>query len=331
MWFIERRGGKPLRSLIVKSTMRIAPLTLDDLHPWAELLAISFGRQTGEMEQLLTYFHAGYPLIAYGAWDGDRLAAQYCCLMTALRVPGTTNPMQAGMSVNMTTHPDYRGRGLIKQLAAPAYEAVAAHGGMMGVGFSNAAGVRVDRYSTGYGYHVVGRMRTMLAICARAPRIEPLGLTDEWPGFPAGYRADSSKVSFVATEESVRHRFAQHPFRRYAFGVWQEADQVRGLVVFRRVRIGGVAGAGLLAAYGADLPALIGQWLAALARDGIRLVHLIASPGAAVYQALRENALTVALPGSRSPHYLTLKPLQPALPVVLDDFSSWDCTGGDIL
>jgi hypothetical protein len=311
--------------------MRIALLTLDDLNPWAELLAASFGRQTDEMVQLVEYFHTGYPLIAYGAWDGERLAAQYCCLMTALHVPGVTAPMQAGMSVNMTTHPDYRGRGLIKQLAAPTYEAVAARGGVMGVGFSNAEGVRVDKHSRGYGYHVVGRMRPTLAICARTPHIEPLWLTEDWPGFPGEIRADDSRVSFVATEDSVRHRFAQHPFRRYGFGVWQEADQVCGLVVFRRVRITGIAGAGLLAAYGPDMPSLIARWLAALTQEGLRVVHLIASPGAACYAALRQHALTVSLPGSRSPHYLTLKPLNAGLPSVLDDLKEWDCTGGDIL
>src|SRR5688572_13913071 len=105
--------------------MRIALLTLDDIHPWAKLLAASFGRQTDEMEQLLTYFYAGHSLIAYGAWDGKRLAAQYCCPMMSLHVPGIASSLQAGMSVNMTTHPDYRGRGLIKQLATPTYEAVA--------------------------------------------------------------------------------------------------------------------------------------------------------------------------------------------------------------
>jgi hypothetical protein len=331
MRLIERRGLPPLRSLVVKASMRIAPLTLNDHRPWAGLLAASFGRQTGDMQQLLTYFHTGYQLIAYGAWDRDRLAAQYCCLMTALHVPGVTAPMQAGMSVNMTTHSDYRGRGLIKQLATPAYEAVAACGGMMGVGFSNAEGVRVDKHSRGYGYHVVGRMRPTLAVCARTPCIEPLRLTDNWIGFPSEIQKDYNCVSFVATEDSVRHRFAQHPFRRYAFGVWEEGSQICGLVVFRRIRIGGLAGVGLLAAYGADLPSLIARWLAALAGEGIRVAHLITSPGSALSAALRQHAVMVTMPGSRSPHYLTLKPLSGDLPAVLNDFDNWDCTGGDIL
>ncbi|MEZ4642293.1 MAG: hypothetical protein R3E31_06070 [Chloroflexota bacterium] len=43
----------------------------------------------------------------------------------------------------MAVRPDYRGRGLlIKQVSQPVYAALAALGGVAGVGFSNAAGVR---------------------------------------------------------------------------------------------------------------------------------------------------------------------------------------------
>ncbi|MEZ4646792.1 MAG: GNAT family N-acetyltransferase [Chloroflexota bacterium] len=61
----------------------------------------------------------GDGLLAWGAWDGARLAAQYSCLLTSLRLPGTEEPARVGMSINMAVHPDYRGQGLIKQVSQP--------------------------------------------------------------------------------------------------------------------------------------------------------------------------------------------------------------------
>src|SRR5690349_13675851 len=138
--------------------MNIMPLSPEHHPACADLLAASFGRTSAEMSQLLRYLYAGYSVIAWGAWDGDRLVAQYSCLLTSLNVPGMDVPMLVGMSVNMAVHPDYQGRGLIKQIAQPVYQAVGEQGGMAGVGFSNAAGVKVDRRSKGYGYQVIGQM-----------------------------------------------------------------------------------------------------------------------------------------------------------------------------
>jgi len=39
----------------------------------------------------------------------------------------------------------------------------------------------------------------------------------------------------------------------------------------------------------------------------------------------------VLQPISRSPYYLTVKPLCDDTPAALFDFAAWDCMGGDIL
>jgi hypothetical protein len=46
---------------------------------------------------------------------------------------------------------------------------------------------------------------------------------------------------------------------------------------------------------------------------------------------LRKTAVLLPQPKSRTPYYLTLKPLSPGLPSAILDYTQWDCLGGDIL
>lgn len=308
----------------------ISPLTLEHLDPWSELLAVSFGRHTADMAQFLHHFLAQRTLLAYGAWDGTRLVAQYCCLLVRLHLPESAVPLPAGMSINMAVHPNYRGQGLVKQVARPVYEAVMAREGVAGVGFSNAAGVKVDRHSKGYGYRVVGKMVPVLAWLFRPSPGPPLALSAQWPCCSFDSKPDNDHICFAATPRSLRHRFADYPLRPYHFGVCA-SGQTRGIVVYRPVTWGRVRGAALLAAYSDNLPSLIGRWTRALCDQGVRLVHVLVSPASSLLRALRQVALCIPLPYSRSPYYLTAKPLTAAPPASLFDFSRWDCSGGDIL
>jgi GNAT superfamily N-acetyltransferase len=305
-----------------RNLVEILPLRAQDLEKWAELLAVSFHRSPAEMACLLQWLLDGRELAAWGAWDGARLAAQYSALVSSLHIPGLAQPVRAGLSLNMAVHPDYRGRGLIKQVSQPVYQHLAALGGAAGVGFSNAEGVQVDKHSKSYGYRVCGQMQPLLAWLPRR-RLPPLELTDLWPltdddPLPAEF----ARTHFVYTPAMLRHRFAAHPFRRFRFGVWREGGALRGLVIYRPVTMGGLPAAALLAAYSDDLSELLARW-------GAGLVHVVASPGSALAAALRGRCLR--LPYTRSPYYLTLKPLRDDLPAAFFAFEQWDCTGGDIL
>lgn len=310
--------------------MEFTPLTSEHVDVWAALLATCFGREAADMVALLRHFEPGRRLLAWGAWDGGRLAAQYSCLLTEIRVAEAAPPVLAGMSINMAVHPDYRRRGLVKRLAAPVYDAVRWRGGVAGVGFSNAAGVKVDRHSSGYGYRVVGQMEPLLALLRR-PAAGPLSLTDTWPeGTWTPW--PSRPVRFCATPAWLRRRFARHPFRRYRFGVWRQNGRLHGVVVYRPVRLAGaLPGVALLAAHGVALPELMRRWSRAMCARGYRLAHLLSSPHSDVKQALRQTAVCLPLPYTRTPYYLTAKPLGADTPPSLFDFSQWHCAGGDIL
>ena len=305
--------------------MRITPLTNDDYCAWAELLAVAFDRSPPEMVQLLTFLQAAAPLIAYGAWDGERLAAQYSCLLRQVHVPDKSVPITVGVSLNMAVHPDYRGRGLVKQVAEPVYTAVHAQGGTAGVGFSNSAGVKVDKHSKGYGYQVVGRLDSMVGVLKRPLLQQSLTLTSQWPASLPDI-SPAANHHFINSSTWLAQRFAGHPFRHYQFGVGEA-----GAVVYRPFRWQGLKGVSLLAVHGQDLAALLGQWSVALWSRGIRLVHVLTSPGSSLARGLRETAVCLPLPFSRSPYYLTAKALCPETPVTIFDFSQWDCVGGDVL
>jgi hypothetical protein len=312
--------------------MNIAPLTPADCSAWADLLAVAFNRTTTDMEGLLGWLMQGWPLIAWGAWDGERLAAQYSCRVMDICVPGYDTPVHVGMSINMAVHPDYRGQGLIKQVARPVYEAIAAQGGIAGVGFSNAEGVKVDLKSKSYGYKVVGKLTSSLVWLAHRRGTPRLTLTDTWPETecPASTNTESG-IRFTPRLEQIQHRFAQHPFRHYQFGIWHEGDCTRGVVIYRPIEYGRIRGAGLLAAYGDDLPELLRRWTAALQPEQVGFVHVLTSPNGSLRKALPEMGRVIHLPYSRTPYYLTAKALDTKRAAPLFDFNRWDCAGGDIL
>jgi hypothetical protein len=312
--------------------MNFRPLTNEDIVPWAELLAASFNRQAVEMMRLLAWFQTSQGLLAWGAWDEDKLVAQYSCLLKTLFVPGIETPLLVGLSTNMTVHPDYRGRGLVKLVSQPVYESLRQMGGVAGVGFSNAAGVKVDKRSRGYGYQVVGRMKPTLVWLTRGDTAVPLRLTDT---YSSQTWRDSPRhedfIHFQADDEKLLFRFASRPFRQYRFGILEDKGEVFGVTVHRPVWVGRFAGVSLLAAYSSDLPELLRRWTAGIRQERARFVHLLTSPRSPLLGAMKTCGISFNIPFTRSPHYLTVKPLlQGALPELFD-FSRWDCVGGDIL
>ena len=311
--------------------MNFCRLTLTDMTPWAELVALSFGRQPAEMESLWQWFHQGWELVAWGAWEKQRLVAQYACLVSNILTPQGTS-LRVGLSVNMAVHPDFRGRGLVKQVAQPVYATLQTMTAVSGVGFSNAAGVKVDKRSKGYGYQVLGKMQPFLLwLSPQRQRPNPLTLTTDWPhgDWPAAQAAATFR--FATDPVWLNNRFGHHPFRHYRFGVWQEGTRIYGIVVDRPLRYAGLNGSTLLMAYGPDLPTLLTHWVNKIHTTGGRFVHWLATPTSAVTKALQPWGSLWSLPYSRSPYYLTAKPLTTTLPLNFMNFQHWDCIGGTIL
>jgi hypothetical protein len=226
-------------------------------------------------------------------------------------------------------------------MAEPVYAALQARGALAGVGFSNSAGVRVDRFSRNYGYRVVGRLESSL-VWLGTPRqeAEPLVFVDKLPQdlieVPAPARP---AIRFLADRKGLFHRYLSHPFRSYRYGIWRDAHgAIAGITIDRPVRLLGVTGASLLSAYARDVPALMRCWTTAVRRSGARFVRVLATPRADALAALRTLGVAVRL-RPRFAHYLTVKLLEPpsvssemqAAGAQLLDFARWDCLGGEVL
>jgi hypothetical protein len=313
--------------------MRFSRLTLSDVDPWAELMAVCFARQTDEMRALWQWFHQGWKLVAWGGWEQGQLVAQYTSLINNVNAPDGRASFRVGLSVNMAVHPDYRGRGLVKSVAQPVYDTLQGMGVVAGVGFSNAEGVKVDRRSKGYGYRVVGKLQpNLLWLTSRRGNLGPLRLSSHWPaGEWALAPGPRDRFRFDVDPAWLQHRFAGHPFRKYRFGVREEEARISGIVIDRPLRFYGITGSALLMAHGPDLPDLLTRWRSAIRAAGGRFVHWLATPTSALTIALRTSDVALPLPYSRSPYYLTARPLTTDLPVGFTDFRRWDCVGGDIL
>ncbi|MCA9953132.1 MAG: GNAT family N-acetyltransferase [Anaerolineales bacterium] len=310
--------------------MRFARLTLNDLTPWATLLAAAFDRELAQMVQLLQFL-GDEEQLAWGAWDGPTLAAQYSCLLREIFLPSQQRCVPVGLSINMAVHPNYRGRGLVKTVSAPVYDVLTDLGAIAGVGFSNAAGVKVDKHSSGYGYSVVGKLRPYLFWLRPHQPAHDFYLSTEWPNLPFLPTDHETAVHFAWTPTSLHHRFACHPFRTYRFGVWQKDGAIAGIVIYRSIQLAGLPGAALLSAYGRDLSNLLSRWTAALADHGVRFVHLAGTPTARTARLMRETAVCLPQFYSHNPYYLTLKPLTNQLPQAAFHLENWSCLGGDVL
>jgi GNAT superfamily N-acetyltransferase len=310
----------------------VRPLTAADRAPWAGLLAACFDRSQEQMEALLDWFAAGFPLVTMGAWDGDRLVAQYNCRLLELSVPGFEWPLPAGMGLNMAVDPAYRGRGLLDLVATPVHDAIAARGCVAGVGFSSSGGLAVTKASRRYAYDVLGPMVPLAVPLVRRRYPEPLVTSDTWPTGPVELEMPADAyVRYHVTPATLRHRFAGHPFRRYRFGLRERDGVVDGVVVYREARLRGVPGASLLAACGRDREGLLGAFAAALRREGRHVVHAVVSPASPFRHALTAMGPALRVPVSRNPYHLITRALQPDTPGILFDLDRWDCTGGDIL
>ena len=284
------------------------------------------------MERLLAWFHEGFELVTWGAWDRGRLVAQYNCRLLRLHIPGLAEPTLAGMGLNMAVDPAYRGRGLLDTVAGPVHSMIKERGCVAGVGFSSTGGLEVTRKSGTYAYEVLGPMVSTLVVLTRRHYPEPLALSEGWPQGRLDLPPDDgAMVRYAVTAASLRHRFATHPFRRYRFGAWHDEDAIRGLVIYRHVRLRGVPGVALLAAYGHDLPTLLARWAGAVRRTGGPIVHVVTSPGSPLRHALDDIGVRTTIRWSRSPYHLIARALREDTPSVLFELDRWDCVGGDIL
>lgn len=76
------------------------------------------------------------PAVSFNAFDGDKMIAHYACVPTEMLIEDRV--AKGLLSMATVTHPDYRGQGLFKSLAARTFECAKEEGYEFVVGVANA-------------------------------------------------------------------------------------------------------------------------------------------------------------------------------------------------
>ena len=309
--------------------MDLRPLAITDIPAWGDLLALCFNQSILHMQQLIEWLYCLGQLEAYGLWENDQLIAQYSCLQRTISFNSLVIPL--GMSMNMAVHPDYRGKGLIKQVSQPVYEGLRQQQVEFGMGFSNAQGVKVDKHSKSYGYQVIGQMQPYIIKVHNFKR-PPLKPLDRLPNpFHVPPNHSFLDAHFSKDTNHLIRRYLQHPFRQYEYGIWCEHNEIQGIVVYKTVNLKGFPSVALLDVYSQQPEELLMRWSSTLHHNHIYFIHMLVSPNSRVKQIIKRHFLTIRAPHTYNPYYLTIKPLTDYFDKTLLDFARWDLIGGDIL
>lgn len=149
---------------------KIIPYTPRYLTRLIQLLDDAFVLRATQKETLIRwkFFSPSFKEqnVTYLALDeGDQVVAQYTNIPTKIRQGEACLP--ASICIDMATRHDHRRRGLISLLAERVYEQIRLQGKALSIGFSNDAGVNVDRHASAYGYRIVGCFARYYGWCRR--------------------------------------------------------------------------------------------------------------------------------------------------------------------
>lgn len=311
------------------SQMELHSLTIQDIPQWSQLLSICFQQPQEHMQKLIDWLNQLGNIVAYGIWKNNILIAQYACLNR--KVSFGEKHLPVGMSMNMAVHPDYRGQGLIKQVSQPVYAKLKAEKFHYGVGFSNAQGIKVDRNSKSYGYHVIGQLQPHLTVTENFGT-PTLSVAENLPTCVENFTiTHPDKAQFIKSLNYLTQRYQNHPFRRYNFAIWKEHNHIKGIMVYKPVRLWGVPAVALLDIYTSQPQALFKRWSTTLHQHNTRLIHTLLSPQSHLKFVLKSSRISFNTPWTRNPYYLTIKPLIHSFDEKLLEFDNWEILGGDIL
>lgn len=142
--------------------LQLRPIRDFALADYSELLASSYQN----FRPSVSYLHWLYfenprgPVCGYDAFDGDKLVAHYACI--PIKVEGYTS--NSLLSLNTATHPDYRGRGLFKELASKTFEVHSSR-------FANVVGVANSKSVGGFvkhlGFQEIGNLELRMGRLSR--------------------------------------------------------------------------------------------------------------------------------------------------------------------
>lgn len=206
------------------------------IQPLTTLLDSSFAIKNKEKRELVRWKMFGsysqLKTITYLALDkSGTVVAQYTNFPVGM---GREDKKYKGMiCMDMTTHSAHRGKGLITALAGKVYEQVRKNGFDFTIGFSNDAGVQVDKNSRNYGYNVVGKFARYFKIAVFRKEAEwNLSLTDD---FDNHWQQDkkSEYFRYLKNYDYLKWRYKDKPNNDYLIYKLEKNGKIGGYVVLK--------------------------------------------------------------------------------------------------
>jgi hypothetical protein len=135
----------------------------------------------------------------------------------------------------MATHPDFRGKGLISNLSKLVYKDVEKSGASMSIGFSNEEGVQVDKHSTNYGYHIIGKFETYYHIVTQRKKTNCT--LSKISSFKETVLQQKDFYSINKTVKYLDWRYKDNPNHDYLFYEAKMEDKFIGYVVLKKSKL----------------------------------------------------------------------------------------------
>lgn len=187
-------------------------ITPADLGPLTKLLDICFKIKNPNKKELIKwkFFDQKFLQSAclFGAFINDRLVSIY----TNKQVPlsDRSDDYLAGLCLDMATDPEHRGKKLISRLSKIVYLSRQKDQFDISIGFSNESGVMVDKYSSGYGYSIVGQFSRYISISTPQRSAYQLRPTQELKSW-----SRLSLLHFSQNKYYLEWRYLRKPGNKY--------------------------------------------------------------------------------------------------------------------
>ncbi len=184
------------------------------------LLDAVFSIQNSDKEALVTwkYYHPFFKnsIFQYGAITDDgeeQIVSHYANI--PLEIVHKDKIYKGAACVDMATHPLHRGKGLISTLSKLVYTDIARENIDVSIGFSNEAGVLVDKHSKNYGYHIIGKFQSYYSILTK--RKSTICELQRVASFEEEMPLKNEYFSVHKTVEYLTWRYKDNPNNGYMF------------------------------------------------------------------------------------------------------------------
>lgn len=216
---------------------RIIPFSAKYFEPLVKLLSVSFDMKSRNKAPMIQWrlFNKVHQnkTVTYLATYGDEVVGHYSNI--PISISHKKDILQASVCVDMATHPKHRGKGLVSKMAHEVYKEVEKRFDFS-IGFSNAEGVKVDKYSKNYHYEIVGTFRSYAKILfMRTKTAYTLHKVDDFTqSIPV--KKDFPYFMIHKTDEYLHWKHIQNPFYRKMIYEIHYGDEFFGYALIKEVK-----------------------------------------------------------------------------------------------